>query len=142
MTIGLPPLRARMSGAESRFCACWAGAAWVDMSGPVCRRSEHLYPDHQRVEREGKGEKQDNADDDRADIVLPPADRNRRSARVAAALERDAIIDRPGQHRSEQDDAAEITIGDEMRDRPRFHAHQHRMLQPALDLARAIGRLD
>ena len=53
---------------------------------------------------------------------------------------RDAVIHRPGQQRTEQQDRTEVAIGAQVRDRPQFHADQHGMLERAPDIAAAIGR--
>src|SRR5262245_48505487 len=112
-----------MSGAVKRFCAGWFGAGglgvgWIDMSGSECGGAEHHHTNYERMEYQAERQIQNGADDDRGDIVLASAQRNRQPAGIAAVLERDAVIDRPGQHRAEQDDAAEIAIGEKMRYRP------------------------
>ena len=49
-------------------------------------------------------------------------------------------IHRPAQEGAEQDDGAEIAIGQKMRRRPQLDAGQHRMLQRRIDAAAQIGR--
>ena len=68
----------------------------------------------------------------------PPIGIGRRAG-IGTVLQRDAVIDRPGQHDAEQDDPAEIAIGAQMRERPGFDADQHRMLEHTLDVAGHIG---
>ncbi len=63
-------------------------------------------------------------------------------AGVAAVFECDAVINRPGQHRSEQDHAAEVAVRAKMRKRPGFDSDQHRVLQPVFDVAGDISRDD
>ena len=55
---------------------------------PKAGRSEHRQPDHQRMEDEAEREIENRPDDDGGDVVPASADRDRRCARVAAALER------------------------------------------------------
>ena len=82
------------------------------------------------------------ADDDGDDVVLGATKRNWRRAGIFAALKRDAIVHRPGQYRSEQDDAAEIAVGAEMGEGPGFHRDKQRMLEHAFDISGNIGRRD
>src|SRR5215212_5953488 len=133
--MGVAPLRARMSGAVRRLTS-----AWVDMAlGSVGRRSEYRHADHERMEDESEGEINQGPDHDRQDVIAPAADRDRRRAGIGASLERNAIEHRPRQNGAEQYDRAEIAVVQEMRERPQLHAHQHRMLEGALDVARDIG---
>ena len=89
----------------------------------------------ERMEHEAERKIENRANDDRDDIVAPAADRNRRSPGIAAPLQRNPVVHRPGEHRAEQDDAAEIAIGAEMREGPDLDPDQHRMLEHALDIA-------
>jgi hypothetical protein len=79
------------------------------------------------------------ADHHRNDVVSPSTVGDRGRARIAAALEHDAVKHRPGEDRAEQDDAAEIAVGHEMGHCPKLHPDQHRMLEHALDVAADIG---
>ena len=74
--------------------------------------------DHDRMERKRERQIGDDADRDRDQIVADAADRNRRAAGVRAPFQRNAVKDRPGEERAEQDDAAEIAIGEQMRRTP------------------------
>src|ERR1700694_6292662 len=121
-----------MSGAVIPLMSCDA-----DMSAP-----EPSEPDQIGVKPESEREIEERADHDRDDVVAASPARDRERARVAAALERDAVEHRPGEDRAEQDDAAEIAVGDEMGERPQLHPDQHRMLEHALDVAADIGRDD
>src|SRR4051794_19783813 len=135
-TIGSPPLRERMSGAVSRLISFW-----IDMSKNLIRRpAENRYPDDEGMEDQTERKIEQRADDDRDDVVAAPADRERRRAGIGAALERDPVIDRPGEDRAEQHDRTEIAVRNEMRDRPGLHPDQHGVLERAPDLAPAIGR--
>src|SRR6185437_15127346 len=101
--------------------------------------SHHRHADYHGVE--GKGERQidHDTDDHRDQIVTDTADRNRRTAGVRAALQRDAVEHRPRQERSKQNDAAKIAIGEQMAERPQLDARQHRMFQRDIDAASDIG---
>src|SRR6266403_3129493 len=114
-----------MSGAVRRLCAGWFGAAgfcveWIDMSGSKCGCAENVPPDHDWMEHEAEREIEDDADDNRCDVVLQSAFGNRQAPRIAAVFEGDPIIDGPGQHRSEQDDRPDIAVDQEMPHRPGF----------------------
>src|SRR5262249_18168517 len=76
------------------------------------------------------------------DVVLRSALGNRGAPRIAAPLEGDPVVYGPSQHRSEQDDPADIAIDNEMRHGPGLHADQHGMFQDTFDIARKIGRGD
>ena len=86
----------------------WVG--WIDTSGSESGGAENGPPDHHRMEHEAEREITDDADDHGGDVVLQSALGNRRPPRIAAVFEGDAIIDGPGQHRSEQDDPASVAI--------------------------------
>ena len=120
-------------GQPPRFVLCTTSVM------PQRRRAERRHADDDRMEHEAEREIDDRADDDGDHVVFAAARRNRRRAGIAAALERDAIIHRPGQHRAEQNDAAEIAVGAQMREGPGFDRDQHRMLEHALDVAGDIG---
>src|SRR5215831_13714616 len=112
-----------MSGAVRGVSINWQCAegfcvGWIDISGSVGGCAENVPPDHYRVEHEAERKIEDDADDHGSDVVPKSAFGNRRSRRIAAVLDGDTIIDGPRQHRSEQDDAAEIAIDRKMRHRP------------------------
>src|ERR1700738_2984744 len=136
-TIASPPLRAPMSGAVSRrvvFC--------TDTSVPKRRRCEGRNANHDRMENKAERQIDYGADDDGDDVVLDAAQRNWRRTGIVAALERDAIIHRPGQCRSEQEDTAEIAVGAEMGEAPGFYPGKHRVLEHAFDISGNVGRRD
>src|SRR4051812_29050962 len=92
------------------------------------------------MEDEAEREIEQRPDHQRDDIVAAPADRERWCAGIGAALERDPVIDRPGEDRAEQHDRTEIAVRNEMRYCPYLHPDQHGVLERAPDLAPAIGR--
>ena len=94
------------------------------------------------MEQEAEREIEQRPDHDGDDVVAASADRDRRRTGIGAALERDAVVHRPGEERTEQDDRTEIAVGDEMRNGPGLYADQHRMLEHALDIAGNVGRGD
>ena len=104
--------------------------------------AEHRHADDDRMKDEAERQIDDRADDDGDHIVFAAADRYRRRTGIAAVFQRDAVIHRPSQHRAEQDHAAEIAIGAQMRNGPGFRSDQHRMLKDAFDIAGDIGRGD
>ena len=112
-TIGSPPLRARMSGAVSRLMFVLDRHVRSSQAR-ACRTPARRRP---ADGRRGRARDRERADHDRDHVVAPAADRDRRRAGIAAALEGDPVIDRPGQERAEQDDRAEIAVRDEMRRR-------------------------
>lgn len=65
------------------------------------RRSECRHPDNDRVEHEAERQIDDGADNDGDDVVFTATDRDRRRARIGTVFQRDAVIDRPSQHRAE-----------------------------------------
>src|SRR3954463_11057729 len=66
--------------------------------------------DHDRMERKGQRQINDNADRNRDQVVADAAHRNRRAAGILAMFQRNAVIHRPAQERAEQDDGTEIAI--------------------------------
>src|ERR1700761_7614542 len=102
--------------------------------------SEHGNADDDGVEYKTKGEIGDAPDRDRDQVIATAADRDRRRADISAMLERDPVEHRPSQKRAEQDDGAEVAIGEQMRRRPQLDAGQHRMLQRGVDPAADKGR--
>ena len=62
--------------------------------------------------------------------------------RHVSPLDADAGNDRPGEDGAEEQDRAEIAVGEEMGERPDLHAGEHRVLEPCLDATRQIGRGD
>src|SRR5712672_2100151 len=95
------------------------------------------------MEPEAEYKIDERADDDHDEVVsISTACRNGWRRCIRAPLERDAVVDGPGQDRGEQNDRTEIAIGEEVRYRPQLHADQHRMLEHAFDLARNIGGHD
>src|SRR5882724_8312153 len=92
------------------------------------QRAEDRPPDHRRVEHGAEHQKEHDTGDDGSDIAHPPAFGDRGPSGIAAAREGDAVIDRPGQHRAEQDEPADVAGDQEVRDRPRLDAYEHRML--------------
>src|SRR5262249_29824198 len=101
--------------------------------------SKRRDADDDRMKHEAQRQIDDRADDDGDDVFRGPANRNRRRAWIRTILERDAVVYRPGEHRSEQDHTAEIAISTQMRESPSLHPGQHRMFEHALDVARNIG---
>ena len=90
-----------------------------------------MQPEHRDV---------DHAANDDGDGVTR-RDAGGRCARIAAALDGDAVIDRPGKEGTEQDQRAQVTVDQQMRQRPGLHTDQHGMAQHSLDLAgRSIRR--
>src|SRR5437588_10935352 len=77
-------------------------------SAPKRRRCEGRNANHHRMENEAERQIDYGADNDGDDVVLGTANRYWRRAGIFAALKRDAIVHRPGQYRSEQDDAAKV----------------------------------
>src|SRR5262249_22587528 len=90
---------------------------------------EYRHADDPRMEPEATNKMEEGAGNAKEEVVAkPPACRDDWRRSICAALERDAIVDGPAQDRAEQDDRAEIAIGNEVRHRPQLHADQHRML--------------
>src|SRR5262245_42254854 len=111
------------------------------VEGPLIRRpAENRYPDDEGMKHEAERQIEDGSAYQRDDVAAAPADRNRRRAGIGAALERDPIVDRPGEKGAEQHDRSEIAIGNKMRRGPGLHTDQHRMLKLAPDVAAGIGR--
>src|SRR5262249_20711327 len=92
-----------------------------DPSGSECSGRENGPPEHGGAEREGEHERKDDAAGHGPDVVPQSALGNRRPARIAAVFKGDAVIDGPGQHGSEQDDAADVATDRQMRHRPGYH---------------------
>ena len=114
-----------------------AGMECCDQSN--AQTSDDGNADHDGMEGEGQRQIGDQPDRHRDQVVAGTADRDRRCAGVGAAFQRDPVEHRPAQERAEQDDRAEIAIGEQMRRRPQFDAGQHRMLQRGVDAAADIG---
>src|SRR5947209_395659 len=76
-------------------------ACAVVLSGPDARRRGTSAPEHrnagERMEHEADREIEKRADHHGDHVVLPAADRDFRRARRGAALERDAVVDRPAE---------------------------------------------
>src|ERR1700722_20689204 len=117
-----------MSGAVSRrLCSC-TDIRYAPHSMAESRRAENRQPNDITMEYRTEHRIKDRSHDDRHDVVAQAADRNRQRPRIGTMLETDTVIDRPGQHRTKQNDSAEIAIGAQVRHRPGFDADQHRML--------------
>src|SRR5262245_38355470 len=70
---------------------------------------EYRHADDPRVEPEAEHKIEERAGDDHDEVVTKTADFcNGWRRDISPALDRDAIVDRPGQNRAEQDDRAEI----------------------------------
>src|SRR5262249_51654286 len=79
---------------------------------PLIRRpAENRYPDDEGMKHEAQRQIEDGSTYQRDDVAAAPADRNRRCAGIGAALERDPIVDRPGEKGAEQHDRSEIAVG-------------------------------
>src|SRR5215469_636507 len=77
-------------------------------SMPQCWRAECRDADDDGMENKAECQIDNCPDDDSDDVVLGPAHRDWRRAGIFAALERDPIVHRPSENRSEQHDTAEI----------------------------------
>src|ERR1700722_7261730 len=122
-----------MSGAVSRrisFCTDMA-LTWLWL--------KYWHADHHRMEDEAQSEIHDRTYNDCDQIVDASTHRNWWRAGIAAVLQGDAVIDGPGQHRAEQNHAAEVAVCAQMREGPGFHSGQHRMLEHTLDIARDVS---
>src|SRR5204863_8299366 len=95
--------------------------------------------DHDRMKRESERQIGDHPDRDRDRVVTDATDRDRRRAGISAPLQRYPIEHRPAQERTEQEDRAEIAVGEQMRRRPQFYAREHRMLQRDVDPPADVG---
>src|ERR1700722_1391777 len=92
------------------------------------------------MKHEAEGKIEDSPDDDGDDVVFHAANGKRRSARIAAAFERYAIVYRPRQHRSKKNNSSEVAVGAQMRESPRLYSSRHRVLQHALNVAADVSR--
>src|SRR5215468_3223752 len=108
-------------------------------SMPQCWRAEGRDADDDWMENKAECQIDDCPNDDGDDVVFGPALRNWRRTRIFAVLERDPIVYRPSQNRSEQHDAAEIAIRAQMGESPGLHADQHWMFERAFDVAGNVG---
>src|ERR1700720_2528143 len=95
---------------------------WTDISD-----SEDGNADHDGMKREAERQISDDPDCHRDHVVAKAADRDRRRPGIGTMFQRDSIEYRPTQERAEQDDAADIAVGEQMRRRPQLDARQHRM---------------
>src|SRR5262245_66505934 len=102
------------------------------------RRAEHRDADDERMENETERKIEHGPHDERDRVIAMAARGNRGRTGIASVLERNAIVNRPGEKRAEQHDRAEIAVRYEVRCRPRLHTDQHRMLERAPDVAAAI----
>src|SRR4029077_19365477 len=102
-------------------------------------RTEHRHSDPYRMEHQSERQIDNGSDHDRNDIILASPVWDRRGARIAAMLKRNAIVDRPGEYRPKQNDRAKVAIRDQVRKRPQFDADQHRVLEGAGDVASNIS---
>src|ERR1700750_1893885 len=132
--MGSPPLRARMSGAVSRLISSRADIGEILMR----RRAEHRDADDEGMENETERKKEHGPHDERDCVVAMAAHWDRGRAGIASVIERNAIVNRPGEKRAEQHDRAEIAVRYEVCGRPRLHTDKHRMLERAPDVAAAI----
>src|SRR5215207_834013 len=104
---------------------------------------QHRHADQPGVEPEQEGEPDHGADRDGDEVVAAPRREGRRAAVVAdlvAPLDRDAGGDGPGEDRAEEDDRAEVAVGDKVGRRPDLHAGEHGVLERGLDPPGDIGR--
>src|SRR5262245_26488757 len=127
-------------GYQARSNVEWYFA--LTRSMPQRRRCECRDANHHRMEDEAERQIDDSADDNGDDVILGAADRDWRCAGIFTAFECDPVIYRPGQHRPEQNNAAEIAVGAQMRKRPGLHADQHGVLEHAFDIAGDVSRRD
>src|SRR6266404_2669502 len=99
------------------------------------RRAEHGDANHERMENKAEGKIEDRPHNERDRVIAMATHRDRGCAGIASVLERNAIVNRPGEERAEQYDRAEIAVRYEVRGRPGLHTDQHRMLERAPDVA-------
>src|SRR5215217_7620127 len=102
----------------------------------------HRHPDQPGMEPQKEGEPHGRPDRDRDQVVLRPGRERYRAAMVAdlvAALCRDSRHDGPGEDRAEEEDRAEIAVGEKVCEGPELHPGEHRVLEGALDPAGKIG---
>ena len=87
-----------------------------------------------RVESKAERQVHDHPGRDRDGVVAPASDGNWRRTRVGAVLQRNAVVNGPGEERAEQDDRAEVAVGDSMRQGPQLDDAQHWTLEAAFIL--------
>src|SRR5262245_27523605 len=114
-----------MSGAVSRRIS-----SWTDMLF-----SEHGHAKHNRMEGIAQREINDHADSNYERIVRP-AGRLRDQLQIGAVFGSNPCIHAPSEEGPEQQNRAEVAIGEQVRESPGLHALQDRMPETCLQVAR------